>query len=427
MVKYVNHHYSIVLGSLFGDEGKGITTQGLCRNFLNADKKPIVCRFSGGPQAGHTVENNGIRHICSTYGAGTLVGVPTYLTSSFMVDPICLINEYKSLLLESVLEGKPQFNIPKLYISSDCRVITPYDVMNGQSDAIILKHGTCGKGIFPTFKRYRKAEGIIFRLIKKDWTFFEVIKHPLDYLNSVKSYYNIMEFDPAYDIEFIQACNMIRENRDQFDVRDADFSHSGLFDEIIYEGSQGLLLDMESGFMPNCTPSKVGLNGIPDFVFKQDDTDVYLVVRSYLTRHGNGYKPVMARKIFPYIKGDYETNVNNPWQGEFKIGIFDIDLLNRAFDRAHLNNYNAKFNLVVTHVDDLHAQRNSDDKENRTRWYYLSNKNLNQINLFEDKDQSITEYNFKDTWLKILINNIDTVAIQNLYYTDSIDSDLKKW
>lgn len=154
MVKYVNHHYSIVLGSLFSDEGKGITTQGICRNFLNAGKKPIVCRFSGGPQAGHTVENNGIRHICSTYGAGTLVGVPTYLTSSFMVDPICLINEYQSLLLESVLKGEPQFDIPKIYISSDCRVITPYDVMNGQSDATILKHGTCGKGIILFIKLY---------------------------------------------------------------------------------------------------------------------------------------------------------------------------------------------------------------------------------------------------------------------------------
>ena len=52
----------IVLGSLFGDEGKGTVVQWLCKEAIADNKKCVVVRFCGGPQAGHTVTHNGITH-----------------------------------------------------------------------------------------------------------------------------------------------------------------------------------------------------------------------------------------------------------------------------------------------------------------------------------------------------------------------------
>ena len=84
----------IVLGSLFGDEGKGNVVQWLCMNSY----KPLVIRFSGGPQAGHRVVYKGKSHVCSSWGSGVLLGVPTCLYKEVFIDPICIYNEYKVLV-----------------------------------------------------------------------------------------------------------------------------------------------------------------------------------------------------------------------------------------------------------------------------------------------------------------------------------------
>ena len=121
-----------------------------------------------------------------------------------------------------------------------------------------------------------------------------------------------------------------------------------MYGAIIFEGSQGLLLDMENGFMPQ--PSKVGLNGInPDYLH---DAEVFLVMRSYLTRHG--YDPVGESFVKKYFKNLEEpTNLNTGPQGQFKIGV--LDLVIRSFDRNHLDNYermyNIEYNMVITHMD----------------------------------------------------------------------------
>ena len=78
----------IVIGSTFGDEGKGNVVQWLCKQALDVGKKVAVVRYSGGPQAAHTIYCNGIKHICSSYGAGVLLNIPTILSSSVLIDPI---------------------------------------------------------------------------------------------------------------------------------------------------------------------------------------------------------------------------------------------------------------------------------------------------------------------------------------------------
>lgn len=119
---------------------------------IEEGKSVAVVRFSGGPQAGHTVVNEGIEHICSSFGSGVLLGVPTYYTDDVFIDPIALYNERK------VLQGKG-IKETLVYASMFNRVITPYDVFAGREDNKVLSDGTCGMGIYPTFKRYNEGEG----------------------------------------------------------------------------------------------------------------------------------------------------------------------------------------------------------------------------------------------------------------------------
>jgi len=371
--------YKIVLGSLYGDEGKGSTVQWLCKRELEDEKKPIVVRFSGGAQAAHTVMQRGkngkdLRHICSSLGSGVLLGIDTYLDEKFFLDPIMLMEEIDTLLIEladadSAL-GKAFY--PKVWINNWCRVVTPYDVIANRKDLKIKEHGTTGKGIFTTYTRYSKGYS--------RHTVSSILNDPQKYLDEVKDYYGYphsgnlsdlcREVARDTDLDTIEKldwrfCDAIERiareiDRENFKIRDGAIYESDLYDTVIYEGSQGLLLDAENGFDPWTTSSLVGLNGIPKSVVKGKnsyDVDVYLVTRTTLTRHGKGtreshvpyeYGSGYFRKI---IKDDYEYNEQNPQQGVFHNTVYNIGLLDRAIDRHRLDNYQVRFNIVITHAD----------------------------------------------------------------------------
>ena len=332
--------HKVVIDAFFGDSGKGNTVQWLCQN----SNRPIVHRFSGGPQAGHRVVHNGKSHICSSWGSGVLLGIPTYLNKNVFVDPICIYNEYVTLTKEGV-------EVPPLYINENCRVITPYDVLANSLNDKIHKDGTCGKGIYNTYKRDLDTP-------KYEWSALNnALEDPLTYLEDVKEYYEFGK-DEALEELFIRACNFLRNNTDVIKIvswsptNDQKLSYD--FDTVIWEGSQGLLLDMDCGFMPHCTPSKTGLNGIPESNFK-NPMEVYLVMRPYLTRHGNGWEFTDKRNLSNYFTLDEPSNGDDGVQGLFKRGAFDFPLFCRVLDRHRLDNYDEKydlkFNIVVTHWD----------------------------------------------------------------------------
>ena len=82
-----------------------------------------------------------------------------------------------------------------------------------------------------------------------------------------------------------------------------------------------------------------------------EDTEVYLVTRPYLTRHGNGYEPKYGELVNNTFTLEEPTNLDSGYQGKFKRGIFDVDLLNIAIKRHNLLDYNVEYNLVLTHMD----------------------------------------------------------------------------
>jgi adenylosuccinate synthase len=271
--------------------------------------------------------NNGIEHICSSFGSGVLLGVPTAYTEDFYFDPICFMNEYKVLKEKGII---PVYSLPK-----SCKVVTPVDTIVGIDNPKVRKDGTCGKGIYETFKRQQDTA----------WNY---AVNGCSY--GAKAYYNnavyYHDYDPGKDYREAFINSFIEADEKSLapiDIRD--------FDVVIFEGSQGLLLDMDKGFYPHVTPSRTGLDDIEDRYL--NDAEVYLVTRAYLTRHGNGYTPI--KPLTFDLSSKHETNVNNEFQGEFKTGALEIPLLNQAWQRHCMDNlvkrFNLAINLVVTHLD----------------------------------------------------------------------------
>lgn len=156
--------------------------------------------------------------------------------------------------------------------------------------------------------------------------------------------------------------------------------------------------------MPHCTPSKVGLNGIPEKCL--ENAEVYLVMRPYLTRHGNGYNPY-SMDLGMYFTLEEPSNTNDGPQGEFKVGPFDYPLFERAIERHCLDNYHetyhCKFNIVITHWDCLKTAYvpticDHQDKSPRIiskirfiEQFRTSNCTINEIYLGKSEDSNIRE------------------------------------
>ncbi len=115
---------SAVIGLGFGDEGKGMVTSSLATYYNN----PMIVRYSGGHQAGHTVEFAGIKHTFVNFGSGTLFGCPTYWSKHCTFEPVGFLNEL-AVLVEKLEE---KFEDIKVYVHNDCPVTTPYDILHNQ-------------------------------------------------------------------------------------------------------------------------------------------------------------------------------------------------------------------------------------------------------------------------------------------------------
>lgn len=354
----------IVLGSTFGDEGKGVTTQWLAKRAISEGKRPCVIRFSGGPQAGHTILEGGVKHICSSFGSGVLLGIPTYIaagTNTF-IDPISMKMEKDDLVKK--LGKEVEYPWWDLF---GPRIITPMDVLAGRNDSKVLSDGTCGKGIYSTWKRYKNNVGCGINSMcsvadLKNGKYWDDI---LKYYGQVdESNYKDLFMEAATDIVGDENANrcMTPDKNNHYCFSLSLFMQN--YDVLIFEGSQGLLLDMDCGFYPNVTPSKTGLNGIPKTIFgdsplSMSQVNVWLVTRTYTTRHGNGYTPITDKDFSNYIKIDSagETNVDNEFQGKFKTGYLNLDLLDKSIQRHRLDNYKdmyrLKMNCVMTHLDCL--------------------------------------------------------------------------
>ena len=220
----------IVIGLGFGDEGKGITT-----DFL-AKQKPesVVIRFSGGQQAAHTVMIGDRKHVHSSFASGALRGLPSYYSEHCTIHPLFLYNER-----EELKEKKANLD---LYIHPLAKVTTPFDVWHNIENVRNIENVTCGKGIGSTMKR---NEGP-YKLFAID-----LIAPPeflLEKLNQIAYYYGFSNEDDMDEEvkQYMEAIDKLKWNI-------ADYNFLLKYENLIFEGSQGILLDMDHGVFPNVT------------------------------------------------------------------------------------------------------------------------------------------------------------------------------
>lgn len=332
----------IVVGLGFGDEGKGITTDYLVSHKC-IPSQTIVVRYSGGHQAGHTVVNGNVRHVFKTYCSGALRGAESYLSEFCCFYPPSLMGEY------SVLKDKT-IDPPKLSIHPLAMLTTPYDIAYNRIREKRLGHGSVGVGIGTTMQRNKGP----YKLLAVDLLNETILRQKL---KSVQSYYDSeqytfnttehKEYDRIVRIEMVDFYDSIR----QMQVQIVPYDYLTNFRDVVFEGAQGILLDMDHGIFPNVTYSNTtSKNAIA--ICKQlgiEDVELYYVTRCYTTRHGNGWMPNEDK--IELVNNSKETNVLNDWQGIFRIGELDYGLVNHALicDGIYSSDYDK--HLVVTCLD----------------------------------------------------------------------------
>jgi adenylosuccinate synthase len=358
----------VVIGSCFGDEGKGLITDYLS-SMVNKDA--IVVRFNGGAQAGHTVVTpSDERHVFRHFGSGCFTGCTTYLSEFFICNPILFHQEWKELNNLSIK--------PKVFVDPSAIVTTPYDMMINQIIEMLRadnKHGSCGVGINETVER-SKHERYCIR-VQEIFDETQLSEHSIlsQKLLSIQQEWVPRRLSQLgiQDIELLSKewqqrllSKGILEyfiSEIRFFVKHCDLSEKTIlhsFPAVIFEGAQGLLLDEEKGFFPHVTRSATGLKNVLK-IAKQltiQHLDVFYIARTYLTRHGAGPLP-FEKKRLPYATIIDQTNSDNTYQGSLRFAPFNFDLLKKTIvsDLAQVTYpLQLNVNLMITCADQLHDE-----------------------------------------------------------------------
>ena len=332
-----------VIGLGFGDEGKGLVTNFLADMAVSEFHNPLVIRFSGGQQAGHTVKQNGVSHVFSNFGSGTFSGAPTYWSKFCTADPVAILNEVEILKKKCNHLG---VSSPVLWIDERTPLTTPFEIVRNRGSERYSKDGTCGVGVGETLKREEEFYSLTFG----DLFYDGVLERKLELLQ--KRYNDSLPPTSKIFIdvsEFVNSCKKLISSENIFPSYGVPSKED--FDVAIFEGSQGLMLDPLIGYFPHVTRSSVGSKNVNAMV-NGAPIEYFLVTRAYQTRHGNG--PMSNENFSHNIKIDpEETNVFNQYQGEFRRALLDVDQLLYAISRDHLIRSSKNKNLVITCMDHI--------------------------------------------------------------------------
>jgi adenylosuccinate synthase len=320
----------VVIGANYGDEGKGLMTDYLADTL----KAKWVVRFNGGAQAGHTVETPaGKRHVFSHFSAGTFAGAHTFLGREFVCNPILYRKEERILRRAHGLR-------PRVMVHQDAQVTTHLDMMLNQVVETIRardgkQHGSCGVGFGETIERaqYPDFASPVRVLRRHRGAFEQHLKKLIHEWVPMRAAQLGIEDDPLLKESMAVATHPDLLNasiedtlyflEDAWCTRDAGLLRGH---EVVFEGAQGLALDMQRGDFPHVTRSNTGIKNVLPIAEEVgiDELDVIYATRWFLTRHGAGPLP---GRVLGYFNTVDRTNVPHPYQGELRCGRFDDDTL----------------------------------------------------------------------------------------------------
>lgn len=273
----------ILLGLQWGDEGKGKVV-----DFL-APKYDLIARFQGGPNAGHTLEFDGIKHVLHQIPSGIFRdGQINLIGNGVVLDPVIFRKE---------INGLASFNLDfnkKLFISKKAQLILPthrlLDAANEASKGN-NKIGSTLKGIGPTYSDKTGRQGLrIGDILLPDFQtkYNELVTNHKKQLAFFNFEYTLEEAE----VEFFSAIEYLKT----FNLVDSEYFINNLINKgqkVLAEGAQGSLLDVDFGSYPFVTSSNTmaagactGLGVSPGKI-----GSVYGIFKAYCTRVGSGPFP----------------------------------------------------------------------------------------------------------------------------------------
>jgi adenylosuccinate synthase len=275
----------LLLGLQWGDEGKGKIVDVL------TSKYDIIARFQGGPNAGHTLEFDGIKHVLRTIPSGIFhKNSINIIGNGVVMDPVVFQKE---------LEGLEKFNIDiksRLLISRKAHLILPtHRLLDAASEASKgkAKIGSTLKGIGPTYMDKTGRNGLRVGDLELD-NFKDLYRALADKHQAMIAFYDVaLEYDlEELETEFFAAVEVLK-SLTFIDSEEYLNQAMKAGKTILAEGAQGSLLDIDFGTYPFVTSSNTtaagactGLGIAPNKV-----KDVYGIFKAYTTRVGSGPFP----------------------------------------------------------------------------------------------------------------------------------------
>ncbi|MBB6520680.1 adenylosuccinate synthase [Pseudoteredinibacter isoporae] len=275
----------VILGTQWGDEGKGKIVD------LLTDQVSLVARFQGGHNAGHTLVIEGEKTVLHLIPSGILRdGVTCMIGNGVVLAPDALLKE----MAELEAKGVPVRE--RLRLSPSCPLILPYHVSLDQAREAARgskKIGTTGRGIGPAYEDKVARRGLRLGDLMNPERFATKLKEVLEYHNfAIEHYYKAEPLD--YDKVLADALAWGEELRPLVaDVTDMLHNAREAGENILFEGAQGSLLDIDHGTYPFVTSSNTTAGGTATGSgFGPLYLDYVLgITKAYTTRVGSGPFP----------------------------------------------------------------------------------------------------------------------------------------
>lgn len=352
-----------VIGKNFGDEGKGLAVDWLSAQAERAGESCLVVRHNGGGQAGHTVDLKKGRFVFHQLSSGSFRGADTFWADRFLPDLYKLREEVESFRAAC---GRDFW----IYATGSCRCICIDDVLLNMALEDFRganRHGSCGMGInegtvrseTPAFRITlgevcgSSADAVYRRLSEIRREYLSVRLEELGLKREYLGEYGDMLGDA--NVLYNAAEEMCR-GADLVTLAEGQLATT--YDNVVFEGAQGLLLDEEYlAYAPHLTSSRTGCTNPAAFTEKflpNEILDLLYVSRSYVTRHGAGPLPneELWRK-WGFTLRDL-TNQPNPWQGQLRFAPHGTaeDFVSAVRDDMNAIRQTGMVSLLLTHLNE---------------------------------------------------------------------------
>ena len=398
----------VLLGLQWGDEGKGKIVDVLTNNY------DIIARFQGGPNAGHTLEFDGIKHVLHTIPSGIFhKGIINLIGNGVVIDPVIFENEINSI-------NKLNIEISELLISKKAHLILPtHKLLDAASEKAKGKNkiGSTLKGIGPTYMDKTGRNGLRVgdvRSINFEEKYKKLKNKHIELLKFYDFEYNLEELESKW----FESLNTLKKFKH---IDSEHYIHQALKNgkKLLAEGAQGTLLDIDFGSYPFVTSSNTitagactGLGVAPNQI-----TDVFGIFKAYCTRVGSGPFPTELNDEI----GEHLGKVGNEFGATTgrarRCGWIDLPALKYAI------NINGVTQLMMMKSDVL-----SGINKIKACTHYLNSNNEKIDYLpFEDNESLTPVYHEIEGWEEDImkISNLDEAPEQVHNYIKYLEDNLK--